>query len=208
MQFLLLALLLSSAVVDAGPLNARRERQEKAAEVAAQMHQMKKDGVDIVSNDKQSALLRSYELRKKKTRGILRKREKSLSSILFPGVSPEEYPTNEPIPVYVDLVESRKTQVPFEFYDLPTCPAPPKEKIKGYRKSLGNRLSGHNVKPGPYEIVVGQDKYCTPLCAVSIGGKRLKWMRQLVERQYRVHLQLDQLPVLMRSKELNYAVRG
>jgi transmembrane 9 superfamily protein 2/4 len=30
----------------------------------------------------------------------------------------------------------------------------------------------------------------------------------LVERQYRIHLTLDQLPVLMRSKELNYAVRG
>mmetsp|Transcript_1510 Transcript_1510/g.3606 ORF Transcript_1510/g.3606 Transcript_1510/m.3606 type:complete len:708 (+) Transcript_1510:42-2165(+) len=214
MKLLPLALLLTGAAINVAgaavprPLKARRERKEKAAVVAEQMNQMKQDGVDIVSNDKQSALLRSYELRKKKTRGILRKRQTSLSSILFPGVSPEEYASSEQIPIYVDLVESRKTQVPFEFYDLPTCPAPPKEKVKGYRKSLGNRLSGHNVKPGPYEIRVGEDKYCTPLCAVSIGGKKLKWMRQLVERQYRIHLMLDQLPVLMRSKELNYAVRG
>ena len=88
------------------PLKARAEQKKKAAVVAEQMNQMKKDGVDIVSNDRQSALLRSYELRKKKTRGILRKREKSLGSILFPGVSPEEYQNGEQIPVYVDLVES------------------------------------------------------------------------------------------------------
>ena len=168
MKFLPLALLLTGAAINVAdaavprPLKARRERKEKAAEVAEQMNQMKQDGVDIVSNDKQSALLRSYELRKKKTRGILRKRQTSLSSILFPGVSPEEYPNNEQIPIYVDLVESRKTQVPFEFYDLPTCPAPPKEKVKGYRKSLGNRLSGHNVKAGPYEIRVGAGQVLHP----------------------------------------------
>ena len=32
-------------------------------------------------------------------------------------------------------------------------------------------------------------------------------MRKLVEWQYRVHLTFDQLPVLMRSRDLNYAVR-
>jgi transmembrane 9 superfamily protein 2/4 len=33
-------------------------------------------------------------------------------------------------------------------------------------------------------------------------------LKKLVERQYRVHITFDGLPVLMRSKELNYAVRG
>ena len=33
-------------------------------------------------------------------------------------------------------------------------------------------------------------------------------MSKLVECQYRVHLTLDQLPVIMRSKELDYAIRG
>mmetsp|Transcript_7087 Transcript_7087/g.10684 ORF Transcript_7087/g.10684 Transcript_7087/m.10684 type:complete len:542 (-) Transcript_7087:65-1690(-) len=46
------------------------------------------------------------------------------------------------------------------------------------------------------------------MCQITIGSKKLRWMRKLVERQYRVHLTLDSLPVLMRSKELNYAVRG
>mmetsp|Transcript_12565 Transcript_12565/g.26122 ORF Transcript_12565/g.26122 Transcript_12565/m.26122 type:complete len:722 (-) Transcript_12565:415-2580(-) len=204
---LLLVLVLASLSPASVALN-RKERKERLRAEKARAIALKADGVDSVSNTPESAELRSYELKKKKTRGILRKREKSLASILFPGASPEEYAPNEQVPVLVDLVESRKTQVPYGFYDLPTCPTPPKEKIKGFRNSIGNRLQGHALKSGPYDLRATVDKTCTPLCAVTIGGKKLKWMRSLVERQYRVHLSLDQLPVLMRSKELNYAVRG
>ena len=38
--------------------------------------------------------------------------------------------------------------------------------------------------------------------------KTVRWVRKLVKAQYRVQLTLDRLPVLMRSKEYNYAVRG
>jgi len=190
------------------PRLSRRERREKTRNQASEAQALKADGIDSISNTPESAALRNYELRKKKMGGILIKREKSLASVLFPGVSPEEYDTNEALPMYVDQVDSRKTPVPFKFYDLPTCPQPAKQKVKGFRNSLGNRLQGHTMIPSPFQIDVRQDKGCTPLCSVSFGGKQLKWMRQLVDRQYRIHLALDQLPVLMRSKELNYAVRG
>merc|ERR1711971_381970 len=39
-------------------------------------------------------------------------------------------------------------------------------------------------------------------------SKQIFKLKQLIDRQYRVQLQLDSLPVLMRSKELNYAARG
>jgi len=191
-----------------GRLPSLKERRERLREQKEKVEALVADGHDAVSYTPESAALRNYELRKKKMRGILRKREKSLSSILFPGASPEEFSENEVVPIYVDLVESRKTQVPFKFYDLPTCPEPPRERIKGFRKSLGNRLQGHQLMPSPFDIKAMLPVSCTPLCAVTIEGKKLKWMRQLVERQYRVHMSLDQLPVLMRSKELNYAVRG
>jgi transmembrane 9 superfamily member 2/4 len=109
--------------------------------------------------------------------------------------------------IYADLVESKKTQVPFEFYDLPTCP-PPNLKVKRVRKNLGARLQGHKITAAPFSLKVKQNIGCTPMCLVTLGGKKLRWMRKLVERQYRIQLTLDQLPVLMRSKELNYAVRG
>jgi len=109
------------------------------------------------------------------------------------------------------LVESKKTQVPYEFYDLPGCPyhfESGLKKKRRERKNLGARLQGHDMKPAPFDLFTKKDKPCTPMCLVQLEGKKLRWLRRLIERQYRVQLQLDSLPVLMRSQELNYAVRG
>jgi len=186
---------------------SRGEKKKLAKAEAARYVELRKQGIDEVSNTEEAAALRNYRLRSKKRKGLLRKKEASLASVLFPGVSPQEYQTGEDMIIYADLVESRKTQVPFEFYDLPVCPKP-NLKFKRIRKNLGAKLQGHDTKPAPFGMKVKQAKGCTPICLVTLGGKKLRWMRKLVERQYRVQLTLDQLPVLMRSKELNYAVRG
>lgn len=105
----------------------------------------------------------------------------------------------------------RTFQVPFEFYDLPGCPKPEGKswmKSLKQRRNLGIRLQGNELMPAPYPMRVTQNQACKPICKVSIGSKKVRWLRQLVERQYRIQMSLDQLPVLMRSKELNYAVRG
>ena len=188
-----------------------RERKEVAKAELETYKELRRKGVDEVSNTAEAALLRNYRLRNKKRKGLIRKREASLAQVLFPGVSPEEYNVGEQIFIYADLVESKKTQVPFEYYDLPGCPQPVESNIKKRRRerrNLGSRLQGHDMKTAPFEIYVKRDTPCTPLCMVALQGKKLRWVRKLVERQYRVQLQLDSLPVLMRSKEMNYAVRG
>jgi Endomembrane protein 70 len=189
----------------------RGEKKEVARAELQTYKDLRRKGVDEISNTAEAAMLRNYRLRNKKKKGLIRKKEASLAQILFPGVSPEEYTPGEPIWIYADLVESKKTQVPFEYYDLPGCPLPTETKIRKkqrQRKNLGARLQGHDMKPAPFEILTGQNKPCTPMCLVKLEGKKLRWMRRIIERQYRVQLQLDSLPVLMRSKELNYAVRG
>jgi transmembrane 9 superfamily protein 2/4 len=141
----------------------------------------------------------------------LKKREVSLAQVLFPGASPEEYSAGEQLPAFVDLVESKKTQLPFEYYDLPICQEPNEAIQKKFRqrKNFGARLTGHSrMKLAPYHFPVKMNKECTPLCTVTVGGKNLKWLRKLVDRQYRINMTMDQLPVLMRSRDLNYAVRG
>jgi transmembrane 9 superfamily protein 2/4 len=205
---LLILLIATSCCHAAGPLKKRKERAAHAAAEREKYIELRKAGHDEVSNTAEAKALRDYRLRAKKRKGLLRKRKSSLAAVLFPGVSPEEYMRGEDISMFADLVESKKTQVPFEFYDLPTCPAPEVSYAKKIRKNLGSRLQGHDLKPAPFAMKVGKDMHCTPLCMITMGGKKLRWMRKLVERQYRVQLSLDQLPVLMRSKELNYAVRG
>ena len=189
----------------------RREKKEIAQAELATYKEMRRQGHDEVSDTKEAAMLRNYRLRNKKRRGFLRKKQASLAAVLFPGIAPEEYEVNESITMYADLVESRKTQVPFEFYDLPGCPEPPPSSDKWkrrMRRNLGARLQGHAMKPAPFDIVVKQNMACKPLCKVTLEGKELRWMRRLIARQYRVQLQLDGLPVLMRIKEHNYAARG
>lgn len=189
----------------------RREKKEVASAELATYKEKRREGVDEVSNTEEAVLLRNYRLRNKKRKGLIRKKEVSLSQILFPGVSPEEYVAGEQVWIYADLVESKKTQVPYEFYDLPGCQLNVESGLKKKRrerKNLGSRLQGHDMKPAPFDLFTKQDKTCTPMCLRELEGKKLRWMRRLIERQYRVSFQLDSLPVLMRSQELNYAVRG
>ena len=67
--------------------------------------------VDHVSMSKEAAELRAHHLNKKKP--ILKKSE-DITSLLFPGASPINYPDGDDIPLFVELVESRKTQIPFD----------------------------------------------------------------------------------------------
>jgi transmembrane 9 superfamily member 2/4 len=170
-----------------------------------------------------------HHLRKKKRR-FFRKEPVSLAKVLFPGVAPEVYHTNERVFVLTELVTSKQTNVPFEFYDLPGCPVPTilssylqigmKQKKRYQRKNLGARLQGVDWKPSPHTLHVGQNLGCTLACGSSGTGSNpiiqpifLEWhqvksLRKLIDRQYRVHLSLDQLPVVMKSSNGQVAIRG
>ena len=192
----------------------RKERLERQKAEAEAYKQLREQGVDEVGHTKEAAALRNYQLRKKKRKGLLfRKKEASLADVLFPGVSPELYPYGEEVFMMTDLVQSKKTHVPFQYYDLPVCSMPPamsdfKKRHKTQRKNLGARLQGVGLKPAPFTLRVGENQPCTVLCSQVVGAHKVRWLRKLVGRQYRVHVTFDSLPVLMRSSELNYAVRG
>lgn len=155
-----------------------------------------------------SSKMEKTVLRKQRKARFFAKKDKSLAAVLFPGVAPEDYAVGEEIPVWVELVESKKTQVPYQYYDMPVCPGPTVRRSHQLRKNLGAKLQGYNIKPSPFEIRIREQKSCTPLCQLSIATKHIRWMRKLIERQYRVHMSMDTLPVLMRSSEMRYAVRG
>jgi transmembrane 9 superfamily protein 2/4 len=173
--------------------------------------ELRAKGYDEVSNTKEAKMMRNYRLRNKKKGGLFRKNESSLAQILFPGVSPEDYVPGEKIWMYTDLVESRLTPVPFDVYDLPGYYEEAESrwlKKQRLRRNLGSRMLGHDLKPAPFHLEAKNDVPCTVFGKSYIGSKELQWLRQLVERQYRVHLQLDTLPVLLKSHELNFALRG
>jgi len=190
----------------------RQERAARAKEEAETYQKLIASGQDQVGHTKEAAAMRKYALRGKMKRGVFRKRQSDLASILFPGVSPITYPDDEEVLMYTDSVNSRKTQVPFDFYKLPGCDMPKmtplRKKRRQQRKNLGARLQGLELKPAPYTMKVKDNQACTPLCQVVITPRHVKWMKRLIDRQYRVHMTFDGLPILMRSEDHNYAVRG
>jgi len=188
----------------------RKEMKEKTKKEAEAYAQLRADGQNEVGHTEQAAAMRKYQLRNKMRKGIFRKKHSDLASILFPGASPEPYTPGEEVMMYTDLVNSKKTQVPFEFYKLPGCAVPTmtNKRKKSQRKNLGARLQGVELKPAPYTMVVKESHSCKPSCQVEVNPRMIKWLRSLINRQYRIHMTFDGLPVLMRSKDQNYAVRG
>ena len=174
---------------------------------------------DHVSMTKEAAELRSQHLAKKKPL-LKQSAETTFTALLFPGSTPEEYTTGDPIPVFVELVESRKTQLPVNYFQIPgVCSEPSKEEMNSSfsgnnavnikRKNLGQRLmSSTGTKLVAYKINTKESSSCTPLCQSTIPSKKLKFLKRLIDKQYRVHFTLDSLPIVVRSKSHNYALRG
>ena len=193
--------------------------------VAAAAADQKEGNADHVSMTKEAGILRAQHLAKKKSKPLFsvltHKQSDDFTSLLFPGTTPEEYSQGDRIPVYVELVESRKTQLPINYFQIPgmnTCPEmiPSKQDLeemgntsKNKRKNLGQRLmSSQGHKLVAYKINTLENKSCTPLCQSSIPANKIKFLRKLIDKQYRVHLTLDSLPIIVRSKTHNHALRG
>jgi hypothetical protein len=121
--FLLACLLTATSEAAFGAGGSKRltskEKKEKRAAEAQKYIELRRGGQDEVGHTPEAAALRNYQLRKKKRKGLLRKRQADLASVLFPGVSPEIYDKGEEVLMYTDLVNSKKTSVPFDFYKLP-----------------------------------------------------------------------------------------
>jgi len=202
-------------VVDGQRLSRTERKQVQQAEKDRYI-EMRRQGQDEVSDTADAAALRNYRLRNKKRKGLLRRKQTTLAQVLFPGVSPNNYRTGELLFILTDLAESKKTPIPYEYYDLPmNCDSPKfasaeKSVLRNImeRQNLGSRLQGHKVEPAPFTIRTLENQPCKISCINTLTSKNVRRIRKLVARQYRIQLSLDQLPVLMRSKEYNYAARG
>jgi len=196
-------------------LNLKERKQVQKAEKDRYI-EMRRAGQDEVSDTADAAALRNYRLRSKKRKGLLRRKPTTLAQVLFPGVSPNNYRPGELLFILTDLAVSKKSPIPYEYYDLPMNCDPPTFATSDQsvlrnimeRQNLGSRLQGHKIEPAPFTVRALENMPCKIACINTLTKKNIVRIRSLVARQYRVQLSLDQLPVLMRSKEYNYAARG
>jgi transmembrane 9 superfamily protein 2/4 len=139
------------------------------------------------------------KLEERKRKGLFRKKEVTLSSVLFPGVSPEEYQVGENLPVALQNVNSIKTNLPFNYYKLPganQC-VPDNTKLKGgKRKNFGERLMGKGKDQSPpFVFELGKDTGCVDLCTAHLSKNDVRKLQRLIKKEYTVQMTLDGLPV-------------
>lgn len=127
------------------------------------------------------------------------------SGLYLPGVSPSTFIPGDHVTLKVNKVTSTKTQLPFDYYDLPFCR---NKEDHASTENLGESISGDTTTASPYQLLMKQDETCAILCKKKHEKKDMKLFRNMIDEEYRIHWLVDNLPVAVRNEELGFVTRG
>lgn len=134
------------------------------------------------------------------------------SGFYVPGVAPVEFKKGDPIEVKAVKITSTRTQLPYEYYNLPFCA--PAHGIEYKSENLGEVLRGDRITNTPYDVRMAEDFSCKVLC--DAPEKPMHWnedegirVSHRIQHEYVVHLLVDNLPcatkiILPETNEVQY----
>jgi len=117
------------------------------------------------------------------------------SGFYLPGVVPREFQVGEEVKVKVNKLDSTKTQIPFDYYDLPFCRP---LSIKLDAENLGEVLMGERIENSAYEVQMRTDKECSLLCKKIYSSQEVKTWRKRILGEYTVNMVIDNIPAVTR----------
>lgn len=118
------------------------------------------------------------------------------------GYSVKSYADKESILLFANKIFSDHTHLQYAYYELPFV-CPPKGLRLGNSPftsgtsmslNLGEVLRGDRIKVSDFDISMGQDIHCAPLCTHEIDRKTLRRTTQLIADGYMAEMILDNLP--------------
>lgn len=134
----------------------------------------------------------------------------SSQSVLFPGLSPNDFEEGESINIFATKMVTHKNRLPYDYFSLPFC-RPTPEREKSYRKSkdsgrlgIGQILQGERSRLSAYDIAVPWNVDCRNLCTSNFSQAHLNLLAQRISLSYRVRLIMDDLPVVVRTRHSGY----
>uniref|UniRef100_A0A7R9YFF3 Transmembrane 9 superfamily member n=1 Tax=Pinguiococcus pyrenoidosus TaxID=172671 RepID=A0A7R9YFF3_9STRA len=131
------------------------------------------------------------------------------ASFYLPGMRPRSYKDSGSVKLNVNKLTSTKTQLPYEYYDLPMCK--PQHK-KHNSETLGQVLSADRITSSDYELKMKEDAQCKKLCTMDYDEADAKKFRDIIDNEYLAHWLVDDLPVAYRMDtkggEYSFLVRG
>uniref|UniRef100_A0A7S2RLN4 Transmembrane 9 superfamily member n=1 Tax=Mucochytrium quahogii TaxID=96639 RepID=A0A7S2RLN4_9STRA len=121
----------------------------------------------------------------------------------LPGVAPREFEEGEEIPLKVNKLTSSRTQLPYDFYDLPFCQP---DKIVDSTENLGEILTGNVIQNSLYKINMYEDVKCRLICKEKEKAYTKKDIDMFIEKVnelYIVNWIVDNLPGAYKTPDPN-----
>ncbi|CAF1194796.1 unnamed protein product [Didymodactylos carnosus] len=116
----------------------------------------------------------------------------------IPGVAPIDFEQHDPVEVKAVKMTSTKTQLPYDYYDLPVH-CKPKNGTKYKSENLGTNkseiLRGDRIVNTNFKIAMDSDSKCQVLCKqVQLNKQQSTTIAKRIKNNYYVHLLVDNLP--------------
>lgn len=116
------------------------------------------------------------------------------NAFYVPGVAPQDFAKGDPVEVKGVKMTSAKTQLPYEFYNVPIHCMPP-EGVTYKSENLGEILRGDRIVNTGYRVKMNVNEQCQVLCnGVKLSAEQSKKLAKRVKDSYHVHLLVDNLP--------------
>ena len=118
------------------------------------------------------------------------------------GYSINRYNDGDSIPLLVNKIFSDFTQLQYAYFDLPfVCPpsgrshgGSPFGSGQSISLNLGEILRGDRIMTSDFELTMGKNVECQPLCTREVGRKDVQWGRELIRDGYVAEWIVDNLP--------------
>lgn len=116
----------------------------------------------------------------------------AVNAFYVPGVRPESFQSNDPIPLKVNALTSTHTQIPRDYYKLPFCQ--PDGGPKMVSENLGEFLSGNKIQNSPISIQMLREVHCAKICQVEPSKLEASKLRLHIKYDYHNNWIIDNLP--------------
>lgn len=115
----------------------------------------------------------------------------------LPGVAPREYKAGEKVALKVNSMSSSRTQLKYDYYDLPFCQ--PADGIKDSAENLGEILTGNVIQNSPFEINMYEQVDCRVVCTKEYTEEEAQKFREMIDEYYLINMIMDNLPAAYKT---------
>jgi transmembrane 9 superfamily protein 2/4 len=117
------------------------------------------------------------------------------TAFYLPGVMPHDYKEGEKVKVRVNRLDSVRTQLPFDYYNLPFCQP---EELRQQPEKMGEILRGDRIETSMYNVKTLTESSCNILCHGQYNADEMKQFADKIKDEYRAHWVVDNLPAAYR----------